>query len=301
MKQNDEQHQVEMILIEKIRVINSRERDRAKHDQIKESIATVGLKKPIQVSRRNETNDDGYDLVYGEGRLKAFIALGAKEIPAIVVDLPKDERLLRSLVENMARRHRNPLALLREIERLQELGCNPHVISKKLGVADSVIYGLLKLVRAGEERLVQAALIGKVPMSIAMDISKADSPEAQRELLKAYETKKLNFSSLRVVKRLIEQRRIFGKSRSTGPRGTAQVPSADSFVNAYRRETERQKALVQKASVAEQRLLFIVTALKTLLEDEDFTTLLRAEDIHTLPEHLAERIRETTHHERNAA
>jgi ParB family chromosome partitioning protein len=299
MKPKDENH-VQMIPIESIRIINSRERDRVKHDQIRESIAKVGLKKPIQVSRRSETDEAGYDLVYGEGRLKAFIALGAKEIPAIVVDLPKDERLLRSLVENMARRHHNPIALVREIERLQGLGYTPQTISKKIGVADSFVYELLKLVRAGEERLLNAALTGKVPISVAIDISKTDSPEAQRELLKAYETKKLTLSSLRVVKRLIEQRRIFGKSRGNGPRDTGQSPSADSFVNAYRRETERQRKLVQKAALAEERLLFIVTAIKSLLADEDFTTLLRAEDLDTMPEYLAERIKKNPNRERAA-
>ena len=32
------------------------------------------------------------------------MALGYKEIPAMVVEISKEERLLRSLVENMARR-----------------------------------------------------------------------------------------------------------------------------------------------------------------------------------------------------
>lgn len=296
-----EDQDVQMIPIEQIRVINSRERDRVKHEQIKESIATVGLKKPIQVSRRSETDEAGYDLVYGEGRLKAFVALGAKEIPAIVVDLPKEERLLRSLVENLARRLRNPVALLREIERLKSLGYSNVAISKKTGVCDSFIGNLQKLASAGEERLVTAALNGTIPISVAIDIAKTDSVEAQRELLKAYETKRLTFSSLRVVKRLIDQRRLFGKGKGNGPRGGGQRPSADSFVNAYRRETERQKALVQKAAVAEERLLFIVTALKTLLADENFKNLLRAEDLETMPEYLAERIKKNPRRERNAA
>lgn len=300
MKQADDP-QVQMISIEQIRVINSRERDRVKHEQIKESIATVGLKKPIQVSRRSESDEDGYDLVYGEGRIKAFIALGATEIPAIVVDLSREERLLRSLVENMARRNRNPMALLREIERLKELGYSNLAISKKIGVSDGFIGQLLKLVKAGEERLVTAALNGAVPISVAIDIAKTESIEAQRELLKAYESKQLTFSSLRVVKRLIDQRRIFGKAKVNSPRDGAQKPSADSFVNAYRRETERQRALVQKAAVAEERLLFIVTALKSLLADEDFTTLLRAEDLETMPEYLAERIKKSARREHNTA
>ncbi len=300
MKAPDEQ-QVQMIPIEKIRVINSRERDRAKHDQIKESIATVGLKKPIQVSRRSESDEAGYDLVFGEGRLKAFVALGAKEIPAIVVDLPKEERLLRSLVENMARRHRNPVALIREIERLKALGHSSVAIGKKVGVSDTFISSLLKLVKAGEERLVEAALAGKVPITIAISIAKTDGPEAQRELLKAYEDKTLTFTSLRVVKRLIEQRRLYGKSRASGPRNAGQAPSADTFVTAYRREADRQKKLIRKAAVAEEKLLFIITALKTLLADNHFTTLLRAEKLNTMPEYLAERIKTNTRRDRNAA
>ncbi len=300
MKTPDEQ-QVQMIPIEKIRVINSRERDRAKHDQIKESIATVGLKKPIQVSRRSESDEDGYDLVYGEGRLKAFIALGATEIPAIVVDISKEERLLRSLVENMARRHRNPIALIREIERLKELGYSSVAISKKVGVSDNFINSLLKLVKAGEERLVQAALTGKVPITVAIDIAKTDGPEAQRELLKAYQDKTLTFTSLRVVKKLIEQRRVFGKTRCRGARQAEQAPSADAFVSAYRREMDRQKKLIRKAAIAEEKLLIVVTALKSLLTDEHFTTLLRAENLNTMPEYLAERMKPTPRHERNAA
>jgi len=300
MKQTDEQD-VQMIPIEKIRVINSRERDRAKHDQIKESIATVGLKKPIQVSRRSESDEDGYDLVYGEGRLKAFVALGAKEIPAIVVDLPKEERLLRSLVENMARRHRNPAALIREIERLKALEYTNLAISKKVGVSDQFICNLLNLVKAGEERLVQAALTGKVPITVAIDIARTDSPEAQRELLKGYQDKTLTFTSLRVVKKLIEQRRLFGKARRCGPRLTEQTPSADSFVSAYRREMDRQKKLIRKAAIAEEKLLIVVTALKSLFADENFTTLLRAENLNTMPEYLAERMKPTPRHERNAA
>ena len=300
MKTPDKQ-EVQMIPIDKIRVINSRERDRAKHEQIKESIATVGLKKPIQVSRRRETDEGGYDLVFGEGRLKAFVALGATEIPAIVVDLPKDERLLRSLVENMARRHSNHSALIREIERLKAKGYSSVAISKKVGVSDTFINSLLKLVKAGEERLVEAALAGKVPITIAIAISKTDGPDTQRELLKGYEDKTLTATSLRVVKKLIEQRRIFGKARGCRSRQTEQTPSADSFVSAYRRETERQKKLIRKAAVAEEKLLFIVTALKSLLADGHFTTLLRAEKLNTMPEYLAERIKTNSRHDRKVA
>src|SRR2546425_5647729 len=114
---NDE---VQMIPIERIRILNPRQRDRKKFEVIVQSIRNLGLKKPIQVSLRSESEAEGpgYDLICGQGRIEAFIALGHKEIPAIVVEITKEDRLLRSLVENIARRYPAPMDLIREIERL---------------------------------------------------------------------------------------------------------------------------------------------------------------------------------------
>ena len=48
--------------------------------------------------------------------------------------------------------------------------------------------------------------------------------------------------------------------------------------------------MVKKAEITQQRLLFVVSAMRELLADENFTTLLRAEGLDTLPKYLAERI-----------
>ena len=203
---------IQLIPIDQIRIINPRHRDRRKFEPILQSIRNQGLKKPIQVSLRNisETGEAGYDLVCGQGRIEAYLALGYKEIPATVVEVPPEERLLRSLVENIARRHPSPMELIREIERLKEKGDTIQEISIKLDVSDSTIKGLTALKRAGEERLLQAAVHGTVPLTVAMEIAKADTPEAQRELLKAFETKQLNGVAIRVVKRLMDKRRFLG-------------------------------------------------------------------------------------------
>ena len=51
-------------------------------------------------------------------------------------------------------------------------------------------------------------MTGTVPLAVAGQIAKADTPEAQRELLKAFETKQLNSVAIRVVKRLMDKRRF---------------------------------------------------------------------------------------------
>lgn len=287
---NDE---VQMIAIDRIRILNPRHRDPKKFELIVQSIKNLGLKKPIQVSLRSTTEEEGpgYDLVCGQGRIEAFIALGHKEIPAIVVEISKEERLLRSLVENMARRNPAPMELINEIERLKKRGYSNLEISQKLDVDLATIGGILSLKKAGEERLLEATLSGKIPLNVAIEIARADGVEMQRELLKAYEGKKLNQMSIRVVKRLMEHRRFFGKQRGrAGMNQRKPGASADSLVNAYRRESQKQKLMVKKANVCEAKLLFVVTAFNTLMANDHFVTLLRAETLTTMPKAVWDKV-----------
>jgi len=281
--------EIKMVPIDQIRILNPRYRDRRKFELILESIKNLGLKKPIQVSRRgsSENGEAGYDLVCGQGRIEAFLALGHKEIPAIVVQVSPEERLLRSLVENIARRHPSPLELIREIERLRELGYTTEAIAAKLDVSDKTVTGLTALKRAGEHRLLEAALSGTVPLWVAIDIAKADTPETQRELLKAFESKQFNRISIRLVKRLIDQRRFLGKDHVTGEHQTRKgTTTSERLVSVFKRESQRQKTLVRKAKIAESRLVFVITVFNRLLADANFRTLLRAESLTTIPQSL---------------
>ena len=63
--------------------------------------------------------------------------------------------------------------------------------------------------------------------------------------------------------------------------------SSDGLVSAYRRESQKQKLLIRKAKVCDDKLLFLVTAFTKLLADENFVNLLRAESLFTMPKFLA--------------
>jgi len=281
---NDE---IKMIPIDKIRILNPRHRDQTKFESIVHSIKELGLKMPIQVSLRaaSEPEGAGYDLVCGQGRIEAFLALGHSKIPAKVVEISKAERLIRSLVENIARCHFSPMELILEIERLLKQGYSNTLISKKLGIKDTTVSGLLTLRNAGEERLLKAVVGEKISLQIAIEIARTDGIETQRELLKAYENNQLNYAAIRTVKRLIEQRRLVGK-QCGGSLPRKNKPSAESMMSAYRRESQRQNAMVKKARFCETRLTFAVTAFNKLLTDEHFVTLLRAESLLTMPKYL---------------
>jgi len=83
--------QVELVPIEQIRVLNPRFRNKKKFQQIVTSIQNLGLKRPITINASNGKNKKSYDLVCGQGRLEAYVALGQEEIPAIIVNVSKEE------------------------------------------------------------------------------------------------------------------------------------------------------------------------------------------------------------------
>ncbi len=276
--------------LEQIHVLNPRKRDAKKFANVLESIRTLGLKKPIKVSRRRSRgeNDAGYDLVYGQGRLEAFKALGHTTIAALVVNISKEDRMLLSLVENMARRYPRHSDLMDEILRLHEKQISNREIGRRLGLVDTVVAGYLALRQHGEERLLDAALRGSVPVSVAMEIAKIRDIDAQRAFLEAYQSGAFGTVSIRSVKRLLEQRRLLGKDLPL--RAKKSRASAEGMIHAFRKMTDQQRRTIAKARTCEQKLLFIVTALKRLLSDEDFRNLLRAEKIDSLPEFIAQKV-----------
>ena len=56
------------------------------------------------------------------------------------------------------------------------------------------------------------------------------------------------------------------------------------MVRAYEHHTQQQRAFVPRSTIITQRLAIITSALRRLLADDHFITVLRAEDLRSLPE-----------------
>tara|TARA_Y100000815_G_scaffold265275_2_gene281988 strand:- start:439 stop:1353 length:915 start_codon:yes stop_codon:yes gene_type:complete len=297
-KSTEETHQTEVTLVptDSIRVLNPRVRNPRTFADMVENIAKIGLKRPITVTRRAETEPPEYYLVCGQGRLEAFIELKQKAIPAIVIDADESDCLVMSLVENCARRQHRPIDLMREIGTLRERGYNDRQISDKIGVSPDYVGMIAGLLERGEERLVTAVETGLLPLNLAIDISKTDAEGAQRALMDAYTQKKLRGKKLAAARRLIEQREARGKKihpKQYGRDSRNRRPlTSEALVRAYQKEADRQKLLIKKAELTQGRLLFICQAFRTLLEDDHFVTLLRAEGLETMPSYLQDTLAE---------
>jgi ParB family chromosome partitioning protein len=293
MSRKIQQGDVRLIAVDGIQVLNPRERNEKVFEEIVGNIKAIGLKKPITVTPRpGPDGGERYLLVCGEGRLKAFKALGQSQIPALVIDVSDEDAFVMSLTENLARRQRRPLELLAGIEQLRDRGYDPKTIADKTGLTLQYVTGILTLLQHGEERLLVAVQRGRVPLNAALAIVGAgdDDKAIQAALQDAYEAGKLRGKQLLAVRRVIERRQALGRSVARGtPRKRSDV-SVSSLVRTYQKEVERQKMMVRKAEFAQQRLMFVVGGLRQLFTDENVVNMLRAERLDTLPKYLAERV-----------
>ena len=291
---DDAADDVVMVPVKDVTVLNPRSRNRKLFLEMKDSIAKVGLKKPITVTRHRES--DGYvhyKLVCGQGRLEAFIALGQKEIPAIVIEADANECFVKSLVENLARRHPSQLELLKAISELKNRGYDAAAIASKIGLSPDYVQEICVLLENGEERLIYAVEGGRMPLSIAIDIVRSGESSVQVALTEAFEKNKMTGAQVNAMRRIIDARRDcgkdFSKSKSKG-KSKARTLTADTLLNAFNKEAARQRLMVKKAELVQTRLVFIVTALRRLLAEPHFQTLLRAENLTTMPLYLSQRL-----------
>jgi ParB family chromosome partitioning protein len=283
-----------LIPIERITVHNPRVRNKKFFKDIISNIAELGLKKPITVTRRGSADDVRFDLVCGQGRLEAYQALGQQQIPAFVVEADTEDCLVMSLVENLARRQHRAIDLLHDIEGLKKRGYSESAIAQKTDLTIEYVKGVLRLLHKGEHRLLRAVESGHIPVSIAVEIASANDTEMQTVLQQAYEKKLLRGQKLIAARRLIEQRRRRGKGLKNNHRQSdkrrVRPLSSNALIRAFQQDVDRKRILIRKAEATRNHLVFVTEALRNLLQDENFATLLRAEGLDTVPGNLAARI-----------
>jgi ParB family transcriptional regulator, chromosome partitioning protein len=283
---------VAAIAISDITIANPRPRSKYIFDQIVTSISTVGLKTPITVAKREiDQNGTQYDLVCGQGRLEAFLALGQTTIPAIVINASRQDQYLMSLIENIARRPPSHLGLLKETKRLREHGYSVDAIALKLGLSSRYIATVVTLLGNGETDLVRLVESGSIPLTVAAEIANGTTADIQRALTEAYESGDLRGSKLRAARALIRKR---ASQRTTGNKEKPRSKPVTSHAVAkeYKDHTRIQRALVERAGVVRERLVLVAAACRQLFADLNFVTLLRAEDLTLISEKVLELTRE---------
>lgn len=279
---------IEMIRIDSINILNPRYRNKKIFHDITENIIKVGLKRPITVKNGSTVFDKEYDLICGQGRLESFMACGQTHIPAIIVTVSEEDALVMSMIENLARRNHRSTDLMQGIKLLQQKGYDAEAIASKTGLNSEYAKAMIFLLEKGEERLIAAVEAGNLPINIAVNI--ASSPnEEQKVIEEAYESGELRGTKFLVVKKLLDRRKQFWRISHKSNPGNKNLGtiSESEIMRVYKKELERKVLLIRNADKAKKELLFIVTSLRELFNEDIFYGILKTEGLLTLPKPIA--------------
>ena len=153
----------------------------------------------------------------------------------------------------------------------------------------SFAYGIVQLLKHGEDVLLQAVDAGRIPLRIAIIISTGTNEEVQAALIEAYEKGDLRGAKLEMARRIIAHR--LSRDRGSGRTSPKKRKlSSAVLIEEYEQHVQRQRSAVTRLNAVTHRLMILSTAMKRLLQDENFVTLLRAESIQDIPKHLSERM-----------
>lgn len=278
--------------IESIYILNPRFRDQNRFQELVNNIKHVGLKKPVTISLRESRKNDGkkYNLVCGQGRIEACTALGHEKVPARIVSVSTKEALLRSLIENIARRVPHVQEEMANIHYLKNKGYSVKEIAKKIGLSAGQVSRYCSFFKNGETRLLHAVLNGKITVEAATRITQSDNKDVRKVLQEAFEKKLIGRHELKVAQQIADDRFIKGKKhRSIKPRRSTTL-STNELVHALKKGAKKKQSIVKKAQSCENQLLFIENSLKKLFAEPGFASIIASEKLHEIPSSLANRI-----------
>ena len=268
----------EEVPIDKVKVINARNRDKEQFDMNVESIESVGLMKPIRVNDKFLESTGFYELICGEGRLLAHKQLGKTHVMAEVVSCTRKDALLQSLIENIARTKPGSMDFARELKRLRDEGLDYKQIAKIACRTEEYIRSYIRLVEQGEDRLIQGVESGTFPINFAMQVASTDDAQIQGVLMDAFA------AGLVTTHNFGQARRIIAARAKTSKKSPA---SREYTVNQLQQDiaesTRAKSSFVREAKSKENRFMTLLASVNTLFQDKTLVELLTKHNLEKLP------------------
>jgi ParB family chromosome partitioning protein len=151
--------------------------DKESLDELCESIRQHGIIQPITIRK---IDDDKYQIISGERRLRASKIIGLETIPAYIRQANDEEMLEMALVENIQREDLDPIEVSISYQRLlDECNLTQERLSERIGKNRSTIANFLRLLKLPPE--IQLGLRQKkISVGHARALINIDDEETQR-------------------------------------------------------------------------------------------------------------------------
>ncbi len=268
------------VFVDKIKVINHRNRDAEQFEMNIESINHVGLIKPIRVNDKFFERTGWYELICGEGRLLAHQRMGQTTILAEVVTCSRKEAYLQSLVENIARTKPSSMDFARELKRLHDEGWEHSAIARVACKPVSYIQAYIRLVEQGEDRLIQGVEQGIFPIKFATQVATAENGQIQNVLMDAFDEGIVTTNNFARARQIIMSRARVTKDKKK----LSDDYSVDQLKQDIAEATKVKTSYVREAKGKETRFLTLLTEINMLWRDQELVTILKEQNLSERPD-----------------
>lgn len=272
----------EAILITKIKVINSRNRDQEQFEMNVGSIKQNGMLKPVRVNDKFISRSGMYELICGEGRLTAHQRLGSESIVAEVVTCDRKEAYLQSLIENIARTKPDSMDFAREIKRLYDEGWTFSQLSGITCKSEHYVRDYVRLIEQGEERLIHGVEQGVFPIRFATQVASTEDSSLQNILMDAFDEGLVTTNNFSQARRIIAARSRDPKSSNAAKNGAAKY-TVNQLKTDIEDATRVKTSYVREAKSKENRFITLLNSVNALWKDADLHQILREEKLFDRP------------------
>jgi len=183
-------------------------------EELASSIKVQGIVQPIVV---REISNDRYEIIAGERRWRATQLAGLDTIPAIIRNVPDEDAIAMSLIENIQREELNPMEEAVALQRLiNEFELTHMQAAEAVGRSRVAVSNLLRLISLTDD--VKRMLgNGDLEMGHARALLALDGG-AQVQAAHQVASKGLSVRETeRLVKRLLQGEPTPGKANQTNP------------------------------------------------------------------------------------
>lgn len=152
-------------------------------EELTESIREKGIIEPVIVRPK----DGHFEIVAGERRYRAAKAAGMSEIPCIEHDIPDNEALELSIVENIQRKDLNVFEQAQSIMSLAEIyGYTHEEIGKKIGKSRVTVSELIRITDLPVEIKQKCLELAINSKTFLLELTKIEDQEKMAEILSQY-------------------------------------------------------------------------------------------------------------------
>jgi len=169
--------------------------------ELSRSIREQGIIQPLLLRK----DDNGYELIAGERRLRAAKLAGLSQVPVIIKDISDEKIIEMSIVENIQRENLNPMEEAVAYQRLiSEFDFTQEQIAERVGKSRPAVANFLRLSQLPEH--IKAGIMdGTLSMGHAKALLGAATSALQNEAWRAIVSKGLSVRETEtLIKRLKE-------------------------------------------------------------------------------------------------